>query len=64
MATGDDLDVDVSGDIVAFRPVDCGVQPLSTYEFPFIGLTVKLSQTMLDKRNSRDVFVMPFCWCL
>lgn len=40
-----------------FRPVDCGVQPQENYEYPFLGLTLKLSQTMLEKMESRDVYV-------
>lgn len=50
-------DSEVAGDAVAFRPVDCGVQAQAVYEYPFIGLTAKLTQTMLDRIDSRDVFV-------
>lgn len=51
-------DTDIGSDIGAFRPVDCGVRPLALYEYPFIGLTIRLSQTMLDQMDTRDVFVM------
>ncbi len=43
--------------IVEFRPVDCGLQAQDTYEFPFIGLTARLTDKMLEKMNSREVFV-------
>lgn len=42
---------------VAFRPVDCGVQAQEQYVYPFMGMTAVLSPTMLDKIDSREVFV-------
>ncbi len=44
------------GDLTAFRPVDCGLQAQEEYEFPFIGMNVKLSETMLEKIDNREVF--------
>ena len=44
-------------DTVAFRPVDCGLPALNEYEFPFLGLNVKLTETMLEKMTSKEVFV-------
>lgn len=44
-------------DIVVFRPVDCGIQPMDLYEFPFIGLEAKLSDSVLEKMASREIFV-------
>lgn len=44
---------------VAFRPVDCGVQREEVYDFPFLGMTVKLTDPILEKMDSRDVFVYP-----
>lgn len=39
-----------------FRPVDCGLPALEIYEFPFIGLNVKLPAELLALMDSRDVF--------
>lgn len=46
-----------AGEIYAFRPVDCGIPSQEVYEYPFIGLTVRLSEKMLSKMDSRDVFM-------
>lgn len=46
-----------NNEILAFRPVDCGVQSLEVYEYPFLGLTLKLSEALLAKIDSREVFV-------
>lgn len=46
------------GDTLTFRPVDCGVQPQESYEYPFIGLTVRLSEGMRALMDSREVFVL------
>lgn len=46
-------------DMLLFRPVDCGIQALDAYEYPFMGMSFTLSQTMLKKIDSREVFVMP-----
>lgn len=48
---------DFGNDILAFKPVDCGIQASELYEYPFIGLTLKLSDILLEKINSREVFV-------
>lgn len=42
--------------IVAFRPVDCGLQAQEIYDYPFLGLTASFSRTLLDKLDSREVF--------
>lgn len=47
----------LENEIVAFRPVDCGVQAQEVYEYPFMGMTATLSQMMLEKIDSREVFV-------
>lgn len=44
-------------EIVAFHPVDCGIQAQEIYEYPFMGLTFELSEEMLAKIDSREVFV-------
>lgn len=44
-------------DIVSFRPVDCGVQAMQLYEYPFTGLSFTLPQALLDKITAREVFV-------
>lgn len=50
---------DLSGEneTVAFRPVDCGIQALEIYEYPFLGLNFTLTETLLAKIDSREVFV-------
>ncbi len=48
---------DFGNDIVAFKPVDCGIQGSELYDFPFIGITLKLSENLLKKIESREVFV-------
>lgn len=50
--TEDDL-----GNIVEFRPVDCGIQAQDVYEYPFMGMTAKLSENILEKMDSREIFV-------
>lgn len=45
-----------TGQANAFRPVDCGTQAEDVYEYPFMGMTAKLSQSILDKITSREVF--------
>lgn len=47
---------DEQGDIVSFRPVDCGIQAQSVYEYPFLGMTAVLPETLLTKLDSREVF--------
>lgn len=42
---------------LSFRPVDCGVQSEALYDFPFLGMTAKLSDEILKKMDSRDIFV-------
>lgn len=49
---------DAAGDdAMLFRPVDCGIQAQAIYEYPFLGLTVTLTQSMLDKIDDRDVYL-------
>lgn len=48
---------DMEDDLVPFRPVDCGVQPQDVYEFPFMGMMLTLTQNMLDKMETKEVFV-------
>lgn len=43
-------------DIVSFRPVDCGIQAQDKYDFPFLGMTATLTDQILDKLDSREVF--------
>lgn len=47
-------------EIGAFRPVDCTIPALSVYDYPFLGLTVTLPQSLLDAINARDVFIWTF----
>lgn len=47
------------GGAQCFRPVDCGVMTQEVYEYPFMGMTIRLSETMLEKMDSREVFVAP-----
>lgn len=56
----DDLDgneVSMGGNMVEFRPVDCGTPAQEIYEYPFIGMTAKLTDTMLEKMENRDVYL-------
>lgn len=48
------------GDIIAFRPVDCGIQSQSSYDYPFTGMSFTLSSTLLERIDSREVFVYPW----
>lgn len=43
-------------DRVVFRPVDCGLQAQAKYEYPFLGMEIKLSEPILEKLESREVF--------
>lgn len=43
--------------IIAFRPVDCGIQSQKSYEYPFLGLNFVLPDEILSKIDSREVFV-------
>ncbi len=52
----DDFVESEENNIVSFRPVDCGIQAQKVYEYPFLGLTAKLSEEMLEKLDSREVF--------
>ncbi len=50
----------VDGDdntVLSFRPVDCGIQSQSVYEYPFTGMSFTLSQKLLNAIDSREVFV-------
>lgn len=42
-------------EIGAFRPVDCTIPALSVYDYPFLGLTVTLPQSLLDAINAREL---------
>ncbi len=44
------------GESGAFRPVDCGLAAQEVYEYPFLGLTVKLSENLLGKLRTHEVF--------
>jgi len=43
--------------ITEFRPVDCGLPAQNEYEYPFLGLDIKLTETLLEKMTSKEVFV-------
>lgn len=42
--------------IIAFRPVDCGVQAQEIYEYPYLGMTAVFTQTVLEGLDSRELF--------
>lgn len=44
-------------DIVPFRPVDTGIQAQIVYEYPYLGLTATLPEELLEKIDSRDLYV-------
>lgn len=46
-------------DMLLFRPVDCGIQSQDVYDYPFMGMRFTLPQSLLEKVDSREVFVMP-----
>lgn len=54
--TAEQQETETKDDRVSFRPVDCGVQPMEEYEFPFLGMTMKLSEELLEKLDTREVF--------
>lgn len=43
-------------DMVTFRPVDCGMQAEESYDFPFLGMGMKLPDDLLKGLDSREVF--------
>ncbi len=53
----DSVSGESDSDIVAFRPVDCGVQAQGSYAFPFLGMTLRLPEALLSRVDSRAVFV-------
>lgn len=53
----EEYDDALGDDALLFRPVDCGVQAQDIYEYPFLGLTVTLTQNMLDKIDRRDAYL-------
>ncbi len=61
--TDDTQNTDEYGDdntILEFRPVDCGIQAQDVYEYPFLGMSFTLSESLRNSMDSRDVFVMTF----
>lgn len=50
----DDL---TASEMILFRPVDCGIQSQDAYEYPFLGMNFVLSDAILSKIDSREVFV-------
>lgn len=57
--TGNQVENDNNG-IAAFRPVDCGLPAQSEYEYPFLGLNVKLPEVILEKMTSKEVFAFTY----
>lgn len=55
-ATDDERMEDETG-ALEFRPVDCSLPSLDVYEYPFLGLSARLSEDMLEKMNAKEVFV-------
>lgn len=53
---GESQEVGNESDINEFRPVDCGMQAQDEYEFPFLGMNMTLSKTILEKLDSRELF--------
>lgn len=49
----------LENDIIAsFSPVDCGIQAQDIFEYPFIGMTLTLTEDIRTRMDSRDIFVM------
>lgn len=57
MNVGQDSLEDTAGEIGSFRPIDCGIPSQEVYEYPFLGMTVRLSEDMRNKLDSHDVFL-------
>lgn len=46
-----------ASETLSFRPVDCGIQSQDIYEYPFLGMNFVLSDAILSKVDSREIFV-------
>lgn len=56
----DDIPVgEENGEALEFKPSELGMLSRDKYEFPYMGLTAALTQTMIDKMDSRDVILLP-----
>lgn len=58
--TGSPVQENSGGDMVSFRPVDCGIQAQEVYAYPYIGLTVTLPVALQEKLDSREIFLYNF----
>lgn len=45
------------GELVEFRAVDCGLMAQDVYDFPFLGMNIKLTDAILEKMDSKEIFV-------
>lgn len=48
---------DPGDEILAFHPVDCGIQSQESYDYPFTGMSFTLSSALRERISSREVFV-------
>lgn len=51
---------EAEGDILEFRPVDVSFPPMDAYDFPFLGMTAKLSESILSQIESKEIFAFTF----
>lgn len=46
-------------DAIAFKPSDIGLLSQDIYEYPYMGMNVTLTETLLGKMDSKDVIMLP-----
>lgn len=56
----DSTEWEAEGDILEFHPVDISFMAMESYDFPFLGMGVKLDADILDKMESKELFVFTF----
>ncbi len=57
VTAGQEFFEDTAGEMGAFKPIDCGLPAQDVYEYPFLGMTVRLSEEMRDRLESHDIFL-------
>lgn len=53
-------ELDAEGEILEFHPVDVSYIALESYDFPFLGMGLKLRPDILSKMESKELFVFSF----
>lgn len=57
VTAGQEFFEDTAGEMGIFKPIDCGLPAQDVYEYPFLGMTVRLSEEMCDRLESHDIFL-------